>query len=127
LLCFLLYPFRLYRTLTVSRIFIFLWIYTQSIILLGRVIGPSQGLYLNTGQHKEYKRALAHTHTRAHKTSMPSVGFEPRLTASERAKTGHASNHSSTVTGPVIFIKHIFSFTIFSKIYPNYCISQNIR
>jgi hypothetical protein len=44
---------------------IFLWIYTQSVGLLGRVIGPSQGLYLNTGQHKH--RIDAHTH----QTSMP--------------------------------------------------------
>jgi hypothetical protein len=43
----------------VSRLFIFLWIYTQSVGLLGRVIGPSQGLYLNTGQHKH--RINAHT------------------------------------------------------------------
>jgi hypothetical protein len=30
------------------EIFIFLWIFTKSVELLGRVIGPSQGLYLNT-------------------------------------------------------------------------------
>jgi hypothetical protein len=37
----------------------YLWIYTQSIELLRRVTGPSQGLYLNTGQHKH--RINAHT------------------------------------------------------------------
>jgi hypothetical protein len=32
-----------------AEVFIFLlWIYTQSVRLLGLVIGPSQGLYLNT-------------------------------------------------------------------------------
>jgi hypothetical protein len=38
---FCLYSFLLYRSLTVSRFFIFLWIYTQSVGLLGREIGPS--------------------------------------------------------------------------------------
>jgi hypothetical protein len=36
-----------------------LWTYTQSIGLLGRVIGPSQGLYLNTDQHEH--RMNTHT------------------------------------------------------------------
>jgi hypothetical protein len=36
--------------LTVSRGF-YLWIYRQLVGLLGRVIGPTQGLYLQTGQH----------------------------------------------------------------------------
>jgi hypothetical protein len=62
-----------------------LWIYTQSVGLPGRVIGPSQCLYLNTGQQKHRKK---HTHT--HKTSMPEVGFELTITGSERAKTVHA-------------------------------------
>jgi hypothetical protein len=30
---------------------------------------------------------------------MPEVGFEHTITASERTKTVHASNHSATVTG----------------------------
>jgi hypothetical protein len=30
--------------------------FTQTVALLGRVIIPSQGLYLNTGQHKQNKR-----------------------------------------------------------------------
>jgi hypothetical protein len=38
------------------EVFNFPWIYTQSVGLLGRVIGPSQGHYLNTGQHKQKKR-----------------------------------------------------------------------
>jgi hypothetical protein len=48
----------------VWKFFIFLWIYTRSIRLLGRVIGPSEALYLNTGQHK--RRINAHTHTQTH-------------------------------------------------------------
>jgi hypothetical protein len=66
------YPFLLYCTLTVTRFFIFLWIYTQSVGLLGRVIGQSQGLYLNTGQHK-------HTHTYTHpKHPCPKWDSNPR-------------------------------------------------
>jgi hypothetical protein len=42
--------------------------FTQTVGLLGRVIRPSQGLYLHTGQHKQNKRK----HTQ---TSMPRVGF----------------------------------------------------
>jgi hypothetical protein len=37
-----------------------LCIYTQSVRLLGRVIGPLQGLHLNTGQHKH---RIKRTHT----------------------------------------------------------------
>jgi hypothetical protein len=48
--------------------------------LLGRMIGPPQDLYLNTGQHKH--RINPHTH----QTSMPELGFEPTITASERTK-----------------------------------------
>jgi hypothetical protein len=51
-----------------------LWIYTQSVGLLGRVIGPSQGPYLNTGQHKH--RINAHTHT---KHPCPKWYLNPRL------------------------------------------------
>jgi hypothetical protein len=43
----------------VSRLSFCLWIYTRSVGLLEREIGPSQGLYLNTGQHKH--RINAHT------------------------------------------------------------------
>jgi hypothetical protein len=50
-----LYRLILYRTLMVSKFFVLLWIYTQTVGLLGRVISPSQGLYLNTWQHKHWK------------------------------------------------------------------------
>jgi hypothetical protein len=66
-------------------------IFRQSVWLLGRGIDPSQGLYLHTGQHIENKR----THTKA--------GFEPTITASELAKTVHASHCLATVTGNFIF------------------------
>jgi hypothetical protein len=70
-----------------------LLIYSQSVEFLGRVISSSQVLYLNTGQHKH--RINIYTH----QISMPWVGFEPKITASERAKTVHALDRSATVTG----------------------------
>jgi hypothetical protein len=54
---------------------------SQSIGLLGRVISSSQGLYLNTGLHKH------RINTYTDQTSMTEVGFEPTITAAERAKT----------------------------------------
>jgi hypothetical protein len=86
-------PFLLYRTFTVSSFSIFLRIYMQSVGLLGRVIGPSQGLYLNTGKHKHRINA------RTYQTSMPEVGFELTPTASARAKTVHTLDRSTTMTG----------------------------
>jgi hypothetical protein len=65
----------------------------QTVGLLGRVITSSQGLYLNTGQHKH--RINRYTY----QTSVPCVGFEPMISASERAKTVHALDRSATVTG----------------------------
>jgi hypothetical protein len=43
------------------------------------------------------KRTRPHMHT--HQTSMPYVGFESTITASERAKTVHAPERSATVPG----------------------------
>jgi hypothetical protein len=65
----------------------------QTVGLLERVISLSQGLYLNTGQHKHK------INTYTYQTSMPCVGFEPTIPASERGKTVHASGRSVTVTG----------------------------
>jgi hypothetical protein len=74
----------------------------QTVGLLGRVISPSQGLYRNTGQHKH------RINTYIYQTSMPFVGFEPMIPASERAKTVHALDCSTTVTGA----KHYYSVEI---------------
>jgi hypothetical protein len=41
----------------------------------------------------------AHTHTHTHQTSIPWVGFEPTIPASERAKIVHTWDRSATVTG----------------------------
>jgi hypothetical protein len=66
-------------------------IFTQTVGLLRRVISPLQGRYLNTGQHKH--RINAYTH----QTTMPWVGFEPTIQASERAKTVHDLDRAATV------------------------------
>jgi hypothetical protein len=67
--------------------------FSQTVGLLGRVISPSQGRYLNTRQHKY--RINAYTH----QISLHWVGVEPTIPASERAKTDHASDCAATVTG----------------------------
>jgi hypothetical protein len=68
--------------------------FSQTVVgFLGQVISPSQGRYLNTGQHKH--RINAYTH----KTSMPWVGFEPTIPAFERVKTVHALDRAANVTG----------------------------
>jgi hypothetical protein len=75
--------------LAVSRGF-YLWIYRQLVGLLGRVIGPTQGLYLHTGQHNTEKRRH---------TSTPRPGFEPVISTFERPKTVPASDRSATEIG----------------------------
>jgi hypothetical protein len=60
-------------------------ILSQTVGLLGRVISPSQGCYLNTGQHKHRINAYAQ------QTSMPWVRFEPTIPASERASERRSS------------------------------------
>jgi hypothetical protein len=97
---YLLNPFLLYPT--VSRFFLIL-IILQTAGLLGRVIRSSQGLYLNTGQHKH------RINTYTCKTSITSVGFEPMISASERTTTVHTLDSSATVTGLHIGKFHIFS------------------
>jgi hypothetical protein len=87
--------------------------YSQSVGLLGRVINSSQGLYLNTGQHKHrikhtytpnihaLSRIRTHNHSvRANEDSscLKPLGYRDRL-ASERAKTVRALDRSATVTG----------------------------
>jgi hypothetical protein len=53
----------------------------------------SQGLYLNTGQNKH------RININTHQISMPCVGFEPTIPASEQVKTVHAPDRSATLTG----------------------------
>jgi hypothetical protein len=70
--------------------------FSQMVGFLGRVISPLQGRWLHTGQHKH--RINAYTQ----QTSMPWVGFEPTIPASERTKTVHALDRAATVTGEVL-------------------------
>jgi hypothetical protein len=94
--CFCLYYYfflLLYSPLGPWPLLFSFMIILQTVGLLGRVISSSQGFYLNTGQHTH--RINASTH----QTSMPFVGFEPTIPASERAKTVHALDLSGTVTG----------------------------
>jgi hypothetical protein len=67
--------------------------FSQTVGLLGRVISPSHGRYINTGRHKH--RINAYTH----EITMPWVEFEPTIPASERAKKVHALDRATTVTG----------------------------
>jgi hypothetical protein len=57
----------------------------------GQVIGSSQSFYLNIGQHKHRKYPCTH------QTSIPWMGFEPTIIASERAKAVHALDRAATV------------------------------
>jgi hypothetical protein len=70
-----------------------LWLFLQTVGLLGRVISSSQGLYLNRGQYKH------RINTYTYQTSMPCVRLEPTIPASELAKTVYALDRSATVTG----------------------------
>jgi hypothetical protein len=54
--------------------------FSQTVGLLGRVMISLQGRYV-------------------HQTSMPRVGFEAKIPASERAKTVHTLDRAATVTG----------------------------
>jgi hypothetical protein len=79
--------------------------FSQTVGLLGRVISPSQDLYLNTGQHKH--RINGYTH----QTCMPRVRFEPTIPASEREKTVNALDGAVAVTGtwhilPILITVH---------------------
>jgi hypothetical protein len=68
----------------------FVMFFTQTVRLLGWVISPSQGRYLNKGQHE--RRTNAHT-------DMPWVGFEPTIPAFERTKTVHTLDRAAIVIG----------------------------
>jgi hypothetical protein len=62
----------------------------RTVGLLGRVTSSSQGLCLNTGQHKHK------INTYTHQTPMFCVGFESTIPTSERGKTVHALGRPHT-------------------------------
>jgi hypothetical protein len=74
---------------------------SQAVGLFGRVISSSQGIYLNTGQHKHRKTRTPIKH--------PWAGFEPAVTASERPKIVHTLDRSPNVTGivPITVLKSV--------------------
>jgi hypothetical protein len=63
-------------------------IYTQSVGLLEREIGPSQGRCLHAERYQQNKGT---------QTSMFRVGFETTIPVFERAKTVHALDRAATV------------------------------
>jgi hypothetical protein len=65
--------------------------FTQTVGLFGRGISPSQGRYLQTGQHKHRINA----HTDIHALS----GIRTTITVFERTKTFHVLDRAATVTG----------------------------
>jgi hypothetical protein len=83
--------------LSVSRSFL------QMVGLLGQVISSSQGLYVNTEQHKH------RINTYTYQISIPCVGLKPTIPASERAKTVHALDRSATVTGSRHLQNNVFT------------------
>jgi hypothetical protein len=79
--------------LALSSDFFSLMIILQTVGLLRLVISSSQGLYLNTGEHKH------RINTYTYQKFILFVGFEPTIPASEQAKTAHALGCSATVIG----------------------------
>jgi hypothetical protein len=77
------------------------WSYTQSVGILGRMISPSQFLYLHAEQHKQNKRT---------QTSMHRVGLEPMIPVFQRAKTVHALDRAATVIQETV-ITHNLSYS----------------
>jgi hypothetical protein len=47
------------------------------------------------------------TQNKRTQTSVPSVGFEPTIPVFERAKTVHALDHATTVTGYTMYVLYI--------------------
>jgi hypothetical protein len=84
--------------------------FSQTVGLLGLGISPSQGRYVNTGQHKH--RINAYTH----QISMPWMGFEPTIPASERGKTVHDLEPASSVTGPCFLQTHIIIIVVCHRV-----------
>jgi hypothetical protein len=112
---FFFHPFLLYPYTGVEVFISFILNISQTVELLGRGIGPSQGRYLNTGQHK-HRKTYTHikhpctewdsnprspnTEKRIHTSNIHALsGIRTHDPGSERAKTVHALDRSATVTG----------------------------
>jgi hypothetical protein len=99
-----------YSPLDLGCFFSFL-IYRESVGFLGQGISPSQGRYLHTEKHKH--------RINAQETSMPWLGFKPRIPAFERAKTVHALERPATVIS--------WQARAYTQICINHCLWHNIR
>jgi hypothetical protein len=87
----------LYSTLLGPGLFFsFVIFFTQTVGVLGRVISPSQGRYLNTWQHKTQNNRI-HRHP-----SMPWAEFEPTILTFKRANTVHALDRVAIVIGLLV-------------------------
>jgi hypothetical protein len=73
--------------------------FTQTVGLLERVISPSQGRYLHTGQHKHR--------------------LEPTIPAFERAKTVHALDRAATVFDQAQGELYLITITSYSLLKDN--------
>jgi hypothetical protein len=89
-------------------LFRFLNSYAQSVGLLGRRIGSSQGHCLHRTTQTQNKRT---------QISMPRVGFKPTIPVFERPKTVHALDRAATVIDsssflcPNILLNILFSYS----------------
>jgi hypothetical protein len=81
--------------------------FSQAVGFLGRVISPSQGRYLNTGQHKH--RINAYTY----QISILWVGFETTITELERAKTVHTLDRAAIVTGLLYLVPRLTTVELY--------------
>jgi hypothetical protein len=84
----------------------------QLVGLLGRVISPTQVLYLHTGQHNTEKRRH---------TSMPRAGFESAISTFKRPKTVLALDCSAIETGWLLFQEQLKEFFPDTSTSPDYC------
>jgi hypothetical protein len=94
----------------------------QTVGLLGRVTSSSQGLYLNTRQHKH------RINTYTHQTSMPCVGFKPTIPgfrASEDSSClrplGYCDRPDTLLLGPHCSVRcSIFRSRNYRTVFPWY-------
>jgi hypothetical protein len=73
----------------------------QSVGLLGRGINQSQGPYLTQTRNKRKQ------------TSIPWVGFEPRIPVFEWAKTFHALDNAATMIGGTQYKQRSYNFSTY--------------
>jgi hypothetical protein len=83
----------------------FLILFTQTVGLLGRVISPSQGLYLHTGQHKH--------RISAHNTDIHALSGIPTHDPSDRASEVGSCLRPRGHRGRQLLIQYSFTVPTF--------------